>query len=32
MKPKKGTKLVHTKFTKDTKITRNVLDMPPAAG
>jgi hypothetical protein len=32
MKPKKDTKVVHTKNTRDTKNTNIVLDMPPAAG
>ncbi len=32
MKPKKVTKVVHTKSTRDTKSTRILLYKPPAAG
>ncbi len=31
MKPKKDTKIVHTKNTRDTKNTRRLLYKPPAA-
>ena len=31
MKPKKITKVVHTKNTRDTKITKILLYKPPAA-